>query len=240
MPRVGPHFRAWSLAAAAALAGGPALAQSPEDRPSAATPDLPAVVPSSAVPGAAPSGDYADLLERLRAAERRLADLEAERAGGASDPGRVRVAWQEEPPAEGDDADAAESGGADTGGDEAEESGDSLAERFEALAEEWEEYQAGLEEAAAAKKAEPTFEIGGRIHFDYWSFLDDSEGAHFFEHPDPGDPSFGTDPEDRFLFRRIRIEMQGDVPDLMLWRMQVEFSEPANPEIRDVYLGWEL
>lgn len=89
----------------------------------------------------------------------------------------------------------------------------------------------------AAKK--PTFKIGGRIHADYWDFVHNTRGIDFLEHPDEGEDNFGASPEDRFLFRRIRLEMSGDILETMLWRMQVDFNNPGTPELKDVYLGFK-
>jgi phosphate-selective porin OprO and OprP len=80
---------------------------------------------------------------------------------------------------------------------------------------------------------EPSFEIHGRIHLDSWSFIDDSEGIHWFENPDTG-----VDPEDRAFFRRTRLEMGGDLFFNMLWRMQVDFHSPEDGEFKDVYIGF--
>ncbi len=91
--------------------------------------------------------------------------------------------------------------------------------------------------ADAAKK--PTFKINGRIHGDFWDFISDDDAVGFLENPVSGDPNDGADPEDRFAFRRIRLEMKGDVKDSMLWRLQVEFASPSAPQIRDVYLGFK-
>ena len=114
-----------------------------------------------------------------------------------------------------------------------------LKERLTALEDEF-EAKADAEKsakAAAAKKA--TFKLGGRVHFDYWNFLENDPGIGFFENSDPTAANFGDDPEDRFLFRRIRMEFSGDIPQNMLWRMQVDFNNPAVAEYKDVYLGWK-
>lgn len=128
-----------------------------------------------------------------------------------------------------------------------EEGEDSLEERLKEIEEDWKKFQEEekkKKEEADEKKAEdakkPTFEIGGRVHLDYWNFLENSEGIGYFEHPDEDEPTYGHDPEDRFLFRRIRLEMSGDVPDRMFWRIQLDFNEPATPQMKDVYLGWYL
>lgn len=124
---------------------------------------------------------------------------------------------------------------------------ESLEKRLKEIEEDWKKFQEDQEKKkeeeqekkdAAAKK--PTFEIGGRIHLDYWNFLENSDGVNYFEHPDPEDAAYGTDPEDRFSFRRIRLEMEGDVPDRMFWRIQLDFNEPSEPQMKDVYLGWYL
>jgi phosphate-selective porin OprO/OprP len=122
----------------------------------------------------------------------------------------------------------------------AEPLGGSLEERLMALEKAWREKEAAdqaaqkeaqAKQAADAKK--PTFHIGGRIHLDHWSFADDSEGIHFFENP-----ATGADPEDRFYFRRIRLEMEGDVKDNMEYRLQIDFHSPAEGEMKDVYIGF--
>lgn len=89
------------------------------------------------------------------------------------------------------------------------------------------------EEEAKAPPKLPTLDIGGRIHFDTWSFADDSEGIHFFENPDTG-----VNPENRIFFRRIRLELGGDIWYNMVYRFQIDFNSPADPEYKDVYIGF--
>jgi phosphate-selective porin OprO/OprP len=79
----------------------------------------------------------------------------------------------------------------------------------------------------------PTLEIGGRIHFDSWWFADDSPGIGFFENPDTG-----ADPEDRIYFRRIRLELQGKMSPTTIYRWQIDFNTPSEPEYKDVYIGF--
>lgn len=111
-------------------------------------------------------------------------------------------------------------------------------ERLEELETELAERQTEEKEAKAAAKKAPTFELGGRIHMDYWNFMENDPAIGFFENPNPSSDSFGDDPEDRFLFRRIRLEFEGQIPQNMLWRMQVDFNNPSQPEYKDVYFGW--
>jgi len=85
----------------------------------------------------------------------------------------------------------------------------------------------------------PTFSLGGRIHLDQWYFSDHSRGIAFFENPDSMDPKFGDDPEDRFFFRRIRLEARGTVSGNMHYRFQVDFNNPQTPEYKDMYIGFD-
>ena len=113
---------------------------------------------------------------------------------------------------------------------------DSVEHRLEAARE--------LEAEAKGKKVtgsdgKPTLTINGRIHLDYWNFADDSAGIGFFEHQDPTADNFGTDPEDRLFFRRIRLNFQGEVFETMVYRMQIEFNAPATGEMKDMYIGFK-
>ena len=93
-------------------------------------------------------------------------------------------------------------------------------------------------DAAAKKKADdakkPTMKIAGRIHLDYWGFPDTSPGANAFE---TGNPA--VDPVDRFAFRRVRIGVAGDIPDNMLYKIEMEFATPESPAFKDVFIGWK-
>jgi len=100
------------------------------------------------------------------------------------------------------------------------------------------DHQRVEDEAKAEAAKKPTFHIGGRIHADYWGFPDQSQGIGFFENPNPASSAFGNEPENRFLFRRIRLEMRGDIFENMMWRMQVDFNNPGTPEMKDVWIGF--
>ncbi len=101
-----------------------------------------------------------------------------------------------------------------------------------------------LERAYAADKMEtakaaddgpkyPNLRINGRIHFDYWAFPHDGGGVRFFENP-----TTGVDPEDRFAFRRIRLNFRGDLSETMMYRFDLEFAEPEAPGYRDAWIGF--
>ncbi len=114
-----------------------------------------------------------------------------------------------------------------------------LGKRLKEMEAVWSKHQDELKEARQSAASKPTIEINGRIHADYWSFPQTSAGIGFFENSDPTQANYGTDPEDVFLFRRVRLEMQGDILENMLWRMQVDFNNPQTPEIKDVYIGFD-
>ncbi len=115
---------------------------------------------------------------------------------------------------------------------------DQLAEQAKEQAKKEEQAEQREKLEAEEAKQKPTFELNGRIHMDYWAFPRDQPGIGFLEHPDPSQANYGEDPEDRFEFRRIRLEMSGDIPENMYWRMQVDFGDPSDPTFKDVYLGW--
>jgi len=94
----------------------------------------------------------------------------------------------------------------------------------------------GTAEVPIASK--PTLKINGRIHLDYWNFADNSPDIGFFEHPDAAEDNFGTDPEDRLFFRRIRLKFEGNVFETMLYRAQIDFNTPDSGEMKDMYIGF--
>ncbi|REJ75826.1 MAG: porin [Planctomycetota bacterium] len=74
-----------------------------------------------------------------------------------------------------------------------------------------------------------TVQLNGRIHADYWAFPGSDAGIDAFE---------GTDPQDRFIFRRMRFGVKGDIRDNMEYKIEMEFAEGAEPQYRDVYIGF--
>ncbi len=109
-----------------------------------------------------------------------------------------------------------------------------LAKRVDEMESSWEKYQDKLAEESAEKKKKPTMKIGGRVHLDNWNFLESDAGTNQLETGNPND-----DPENRWDFRRLRLELQGDIPQNMLYRLQVDFNNPSAPEIKDAYMGWK-
>lgn len=90
------------------------------------------------------------------------------------------------------------------------------------------------------KGVEPSLKINGRIQLDWWDFMNDSAGIGFFEHPPGSMPAaaVGTDPESRFAFRRIRLNFRGDIYEAMMYRFDLEFSDPSTPGYRDAWIGF--
>ncbi len=70
----------------------------------------------------------------------------------------------------------------------------------------------------------------GRLHLDYWAFPKDTPGIVLLE---------GGDPQDRIIFRRMRLGVSGDVNDNMLYRIESEWAGGNNFSYRDAYLGFK-
>jgi phosphate-selective porin OprO/OprP len=111
---------------------------------------------------------------------------------------------------------------------------DDLAERLQELEDEWKKFREGEAKKKADALKKPTMKINGRIHLDHWAFPEASDGIGFFEHP-----ANGTDPEDRFAFRRLRMSLAGDILYTMLYKLEVDFNNPGTPEYKDMYLGFQ-
>ena len=175
------------------------------------------------------------ILKRLEAAESRIKELESDQS-----PPTIYTptkAYEE-----------SDTGGAEKLTDrlkDLEKSNKELSKDYESLSKDWTKFYDAEKKKKEAAAKKPTFQINGRIHLDYWTFPDGDDGIGFFEHPVQFDgggnpiPNFGTDPEDFVTFRRIRLEMKGDVLDWGLWRVQIDFNNPSSAEIKDVYFGFK-
>lgn len=175
-----------------------------------------AVLCALAMAGIARADEYGNvdaeyLLRRLDAAERRIQDLESERSSGYQGALSVHSTGQHN----------------DVNYDR------QVQTRLTRLETAYESIANVAADDAYKPPTEPTFEMGGRIHLDHWGFPEATPGIGFFENPSTGDA-----PEDRFAFRRVRLEMQGNILENMLWRMQIDFAETDNIAFKDVYIGW--
>lgn len=111
---------------------------------------------------------------------------------------------------------------------------DELLDRITDLEKRWKEQEEEAEEAAEEAANKSSWRLSGRVHLDNWNFLDSDPGTNFLETGD-----FNDDPEDRWDFRRIRLEFAGRVPPNMLFRTQIDFNNPSSAEMKDVYLGFD-
>jgi len=148
------------------------------------------------------------LLERLEAAEKRIQQLETAPAAPAFPVNSQLEGWE------------------------------SVQNRLTGLEKAWDQQAADDAKNDASGGGKPTLKINGRIHADYWNFADQTPGIGFFEHPDAAAANYGADPEDRFFFRRIRLNFQGDLFDSMVYRMQIDFNTPQTGEMKDMYIGF--
>lgn len=206
----------------------------------------------TAPPANAQELTFEDLLQRLHDTEQRLQQLEQQNsrslhqasfAGHGNLPLTLPFSQETQGGSNDSDKEALE--------DVEDSASESFEDRLKKLEDGWKELDdawASFEKAEKKKKADaakkPTFKIGGRIHADFWDFIEDDGGVGAFENPIAGDGSDSSaandlnDPEDRFAFRRIRLEMGGDILETMLWRTQIDFNNPGTPEMKDVYLGF--
>lgn len=152
-------------------------------------------------------GGDSELLDRLDAAERRIRDLEIQRLPRVDNGAYSFTSINDD---------------------------SAIADRLSKLEQAYEKDAA----AAAKKKADdakkPTQKWSGRVHFDYWSFPNESPLANTYEEGDPA-----TDPQDRFLFRRLRFGVAGDVLETMTYKVEMEFANPSSLAFKDAYIGWK-
>ncbi len=71
--------------------------------------------------------------------------------------------------------------------------------------------------------------VSGRIHGDYWSIPNHDAATAGLE---------GGDPQDRFVWRRVRFGVKGSIKDNMEYKIEMEFADPNDTEYRDLYIGW--
>ena len=109
-------------------------------------------------------------------------------------------------------------------------------ERFDALSEEFENFADridDLEEGQLGRvrrgTSNATAQLFGRLHGDWVAFPDADPAIDVFE---------GEDPQDRFVLRRARIGVKGDIRDNMFYKLETEFANPNNFEFRDLYFGF--
>ena len=112
-------------------------------------------VTASRAQGFSPTRYDPELLERLDAVERRIAELEAPRS---------ETIFPAHNPVN---------------------NLDSFHDRLSGIERELEQEAQAEAKKQVDASGKPSLKINGRIHLDYWNFADDSPGIGFFEHPDP-------------------------------------------------------
>ncbi|MFA8017515.1 OprO/OprP family phosphate-selective porin [Bremerella cremea] len=79
----------------------------------------------------------------------------------------------------------------------------------------------------------PTVSVFGRLHIDGIFFPEASRGIDYLENP-----GSGSEVQDRILFRRIRLGTQGNISPTGVYRLDMDFTSPNSPSMRDMYLGF--
>ena len=79
-----------------------------------------------------------------------------------------------------------------------------------------------------------TMKIFGRLHLDYWTYPDTDDGAAVLE----GGADDPYSPQDRFIWRRARFGVGGDIKDNMFYKAELEAPNPNDLEYRDMYIGF--
>jgi phosphate-selective porin OprO/OprP len=183
-----------------------------------------------------PTDNIDTILQRLEAAESRIRQLESEKPSSTID---TPTNAYEQAVAGSDDKLTDRLEDIENNYRDLSRDYQSLSNDYRALDNDWTKFHDAekKQQEDAAKK--PSFQIGGRIHLDLWSYPSADPGIGFFEHPNPANANFGTDPEDFVGFRRIRLETKGDVMDWGLWRIQIDFNNPSSAEMKDVYIGFK-
>ncbi len=104
-----------------------------------------------------------------------------------------------------------------------------LEESFKDTAEAIEGIDDDLGAFAKMGHGDETMKVFGRLHADWWGFPDVGADIPLLE---------GQDPQDRFLFRRMRLGVGGNINDNMVYKIELEFAGGIESSYRDAYLGW--
>ena len=110
-----------------------------------------------------------------------------------------------------------------------EEEGGLLTDSLEALSGRITDLEDGTAGFVRRGTSGATMQLFGRLHADYYAFPGTDAAAERFE---------GENPQDRFIFRRLRLGVKGDISTNMFYKMETEFASVNDFEIRDVYFGF--
>ena len=86
----------------------------------------------------------------------------------------------------------------------------------------------------ASGSSNRVIQFQGRIHADVWTFPKTSPGANAFE---SGNVSIS--PQDTIELRRARFAAFGELRPDVIYKLDFELSEAADPQFRDLYIGWK-
>ncbi len=75
----------------------------------------------------------------------------------------------------------------------------------------------------------PNLTLFGRIQTDYWAFPATEPGI---------EPLEGENPQDRFIIRRLRLGVEGELNDNMFYRYEGEFANQRLRSYSDAFLGF--
>lgn len=109
-----------------------------------------------------------------------------------------------------------------------------LDKRLKKLEDDWKKSKEKPKESGPFK---PTLKVFGRMHIDAIDWPTSTDGIGFLANPDPTDSNFGDDPENRVLFRRLRIGVGGELTETVFYKLEMEFANPNDPEFKDAYMG---
>ncbi len=108
---------------------------------------------------------------------------------------------------------------------------DPILKRLESLEDKWVEIDSQLDEGFTQDgTSNSTMKISGRIHGDVWGFPDVDD--------DVGRLDRDGDPQDRLIWRRVRLGAKGKIKDNMEYKIEMEFANPGSLQYRDVYIGF--
>ena len=161
------------------------------------------------------------LMQRLEAAEQRIEELETQKApvlpptingtpGAAlrSVPGAARI--RETSYVDEDDP---------------------IIKRLETLENKWVEVDEKLDEGFTQDGTSgANMKISGRIHGDAWAFPDIDDGVNSLDRD--------GNPQDRLIWRRVRLGAKGKIKDNMEYKLEMEFANPGSLQYRDIYIGF--
>jgi len=108
---------------------------------------------------------------------------------------------------------------------------DPIIKRLETLENKWVEVDEKLDEGFTQDGTSgANMKISGRIHGDGWAFPDIDDDVNRLDRD--------GNPQDRLIWRRVRLGAKGKIKDNMEYKLEMEFANPGSLQYRDVYVGF--